>query len=141
MTTGHDEVYPIANQFLGQRYEPLDSSPCVDVDDQEIVPDRPALACQDLEKDALELGVFPVLGQREIANPLGTAQGSSVRTKTRRNPGKREPHKSIASCEHWAPRNPRCGGEEFTVIPPSHPAHKPACNGAVATWNVRAEYP
>jgi hypothetical protein len=59
MPTGHDEVYPVANQFLGQRREPLDSSPRVDVDDRKIVPDRPALACQDLEKDALELGVFP----------------------------------------------------------------------------------
>ena len=110
MSTGHDEVDPIANQFLGQRREPLDFRSRVDVDDRKIVPHRPALAGQDLEKEALELGVFPVLGQRQKAYPLRTARGSSERTKTHRNTGERKPHKSIASCEHWAPlsRNPRC---------------------------------
>ena len=108
--SGHDEVDPIANQFLGQRREPLDFRSRVDVDDRKIVPHRPALAGQDLEKEALELGVFPVLRQRQKAYPLRTARGSSERTKTHRNTGERKPHKSIASCEHWAPlsRNPRC---------------------------------
>jgi hypothetical protein len=95
MTTGQDEVYPVANQFLGQRYEPLDSSACVDVDDREIVPDRPALACQDLDKDALELGVFPVLGQREVANPLGTASGQK---RTNENPS--QPREARTPREH-----------------------------------------